>query len=151
MAATDELHQEMLARLPDGAPVVMVNLMKFKERSDDGDGTGWDAYVRYSKLVTPLLKTRGAAIVWAGRGNGGVFGPAEFGEWDYVALVRYPGKDAFIDMIGKLFEIFDELVHQVLRGLAGLEVQPLFGDVGRLDLAVLVPNLRQNEIRVPLS
>ena len=100
MAATDELHQEMLARLPDGAPVVMVNLMKFKERSDDGDGTGWDAYVRYSKLVTPLLKTRGAAIVWAGRGNGGVFGPAEFGEWDYVALVRYPGKDAFIDMIG---------------------------------------------------
>ena len=99
MAASDELHDDALERLPEGAPVVMVNLMKFKERSDDGDGSGWDAYVRYSKGVTPLLKARRASIVWAGNASGGVFGPAEFGEWDYVALVRYPSKDAFTDMI----------------------------------------------------
>jgi len=27
-------------------PVVMVNLMRFRERSLDGDGSGWDAYLR---------------------------------------------------------------------------------------------------------
>jgi len=83
MAASDELHDEALARLPGVGPVVMVNLMKFKPRSDDGDGTGWDAYVRYSKLVSPLVKAHGA----------------EFGDWDYVALVHYPSKAAFRDMI----------------------------------------------------
>ena len=99
MAAGDELHDETLARLPEGEPVVMVNLMKFKPRSDDGDGTGWDAYLRYSKLVSPLVKAHGGAIVRAGEARGAAFGPAEFGDWDYVVLVRYPSKAAFRDMI----------------------------------------------------
>ena len=99
MAAGDELHDKTLDAVPEGVAVVMVNLMKFKPRSEDGDGTGWDAYLRYSKAVSPLVKERGGAIVWAGEARGAAFGPAEFGDWDYVALVRYPSKDAFTDMI----------------------------------------------------
>lgn len=95
MAAIDELHDGTLDRLPDGVPVVMVNLMKFKDRSDDGDGSGWDAYVRYSKGVNPLIREVGGAIVWTGDAAGASFGPAEFGDWDFVALVRYPSKAAF--------------------------------------------------------
>ncbi len=99
MAAGDELHDKTLDAVPEGVAVVMVNLMKFKPRSEDGDGTGWDAYLRYSKAVSPLVKERGGAIVWAGEARGAAFGPAEFGDWDYVALVRYPSKSAFRDMI----------------------------------------------------
>jgi hypothetical protein len=43
--------------LNDG-PVVMVNLVRFRERSRDGNGSGWDAYSRYSKGDMPLLKAR---------------------------------------------------------------------------------------------
>jgi uncharacterized protein (DUF1330 family) len=98
MAAIEHVHDDVLARVPEG-PVVMVNLMAFKAVSDDGDGTGWDAYLRYSKLVHPLIKARGGAIIWSGDAYGASFGPADDGAFDYVALVRYPSVDAFRDMI----------------------------------------------------
>ena len=48
------LHAELLASLPDKDPIVMVNLVRFREHSLDGDGSGWDAYSRYSKADMPL-------------------------------------------------------------------------------------------------
>jgi len=95
MAAIDELHDETLARIADDTPVVMVNLMKFRETSLDGDGSGWDAYVRYSKGVNHLIRGVGGGIIWTGDAKGASFGPAQFGDWDFVALVRYPSKAAF--------------------------------------------------------
>ena len=47
-------------------PVVMVNLMRFRERSLDGDGSGWDAYLRYSALTVPMIKARGGTLLWTG-------------------------------------------------------------------------------------
>jgi uncharacterized protein (DUF1330 family) len=99
MTPSEELHDEVLAAIPDGVSVVMVNLMKFKPHSDDGEGSGWDAYLRYSKATSPLIKAHGGAIIWAGHASGAAFGSASFGDWDYVALVRYPSKSAFRDMI----------------------------------------------------
>jgi hypothetical protein len=40
-----------LKELDQAVPVVMLNLMRFRERSLDGDGSGWDAYLRYSALT----------------------------------------------------------------------------------------------------
>jgi uncharacterized protein (DUF1330 family) len=99
MSPEEELHDDVLDAIPDGVPIVMVNLMKFKATSDDGDGSGWDAYLRYSKATSPLIKACGGAIIWAGHASGAAFGPAQFGDCDYVALVRYPSKSAFRDMI----------------------------------------------------
>src|SRR6202163_1995640 len=48
------------------APVVMVNLMRFRGRSLDGDGSGWDAYLRYSALTVPMIKARGGSLLWTG-------------------------------------------------------------------------------------
>ena len=39
----DLLNIEGLEAFRRGEPVVMVNLMRFHERSLDGDGSGWDA------------------------------------------------------------------------------------------------------------
>ena len=42
-----------LEGLDRNAPVVMLNLMRFHARSLDGDGSGWDAYLRYSAITVP--------------------------------------------------------------------------------------------------
>ena len=44
----------------------MLNLMRFRERSLDGDGSGWDAYLRYSALTVPMIKARGGTLLWTG-------------------------------------------------------------------------------------
>ena len=50
-ATVEHLNIEALSALPDDAPVAMLNLMRFRERSLDGNGSGWDAYLRYSALA----------------------------------------------------------------------------------------------------
>ena len=99
MPAIDELHDDILQKIPDGSPVVMINLIKFKEQSDDGDGSGWDAYTRYSKGITPTLKKVGGVVNWAGNAKGAAFGPPYWGDWDFIAKVTYPSIEAFRNLI----------------------------------------------------
>lgn len=80
-------------------PVVMVNLMRFRERSLDGDGSGWDAYLRYSALTVPLIKARGGTLLWTGDARAVALGAEAGNRWDYLALVYYPTVAAFIDMM----------------------------------------------------
>jgi len=95
----DHLNIEGLSALPDDAPVVMLNLMRFRDRSLDGKGSGWDAYLRYSALAIKLIKVRGGTITWTGTAEAVALGMPEDNRWDYVALVRYPSRAAFIDMM----------------------------------------------------
>jgi uncharacterized protein (DUF1330 family) len=95
----DHLNSDALAALPDEAPVVMLNLMRFRGRSLDGNGSGWDAYLRYSALTIKLIKARGGTITWTGTAEAVALGVAEDNRWDYVALVRYPSRAAFVDMM----------------------------------------------------
>ena len=88
-----------LAELDQEAPVVMLNLMRFRERSLDGDGSGWDAYLRYSALTVPMIKARGGTLLWTGDAKTVALGPQDGSQWDYVALVYYPTVAAFIDMM----------------------------------------------------
>jgi uncharacterized protein (DUF1330 family) len=87
-----------LAADAETGPVVMLNLMRFRQRSADGDGSGWDAYLRYSRGVMPLIKARGGTIVWAGNATGVAIGAAADGV-DYVALVQYPSRRDFVEMM----------------------------------------------------
>jgi uncharacterized protein (DUF1330 family) len=100
MAGTiDALNVDALKALPDDAPVTMVNLMRFRERSGDGKGSGWDAYLRYSALSIKLIKGVGGTIVWTGEAQAVALGVPEAHRWDYVALVRYPSRAAFLEMM----------------------------------------------------
>ena len=92
----DHLNIEALSALPDDAPVVMLNLMRFRGHSLDGKGSGWDAYLRYSALAIKLIKARGGTITWTGTAEAVALGVAEDNRWDYVALVRYPSRAAFM-------------------------------------------------------
>ena len=93
------LNEAFVRSLPDHGPVVMVNLVRFRKRAADGNGSGWDAYLRYSEATMPLIKARGGTVLWAGKAEGAAFGNAGAGRWDYVVLVRYPSRGAFLDMM----------------------------------------------------
>ena len=95
----DHLNVAALKALPDDAPVTMLNLMRFRERSLDGNGSGWDAYLRYSALTIKLIKAQGGTIVWAGNAEAVALGVPDRHRWDYVALVRYPSRAAFLAMM----------------------------------------------------
>ena len=89
MAGPKEVNTELIASLPDTEPVIMVNMLKLRDRA---------AYKRYSELTMPLIKARGGTVLWAGDGDAVAFGDPKADHWDYVVLVRYPSRQAFLDM-----------------------------------------------------
>ena len=95
----DRLNADLLKALPDDGPVTMLNLMRFRERSLDGNGSGWDAYLRYSALTIKLIKRVGGTIVWTGEAEAVALGVPDAHRWHYVALVRYPSRAAFLEMM----------------------------------------------------
>ena len=95
----DHLNEQALKALPDEGPVTMLNLMRFRERALDGNGSGWDAYLRYSALTVPMIKARGGTLLWTGNARAVALGTESGNQWDYVALVYYPSVAAFIDMM----------------------------------------------------
>ena len=87
-----------LASAPDDGPVVMLNLLKFKEQADDARETGAEAYRQYSDAAVAMIEERGGKVIWAGHADQILIGdPAE--DWDQVLLVQYPSRAAFIDMV----------------------------------------------------
>lgn len=116
--APKELNSELLRSLPDAGSVVMVNLVKFKLHSDDGNGSGQDAYERYSRaVVPPLLHGVGGMVLWSGRAEGAAFGDPDAIYWDHVVLVWYPSRRAFLDMVTSR-EYAEANVHRE-NGVAG--------------------------------
>ena len=92
---TEEQFVELAAG-PDG-PVVMVNKLRFR-RDGDGNKVGFDAYMKYSEGVTPLLLEAGGKPIWAGRADSVVIG-GDSNHWDSYMIVEYPSRQAFIGMI----------------------------------------------------
>jgi uncharacterized protein (DUF1330 family) len=82
-----------LAARPADAPVVMVNLLKFKAAD------GLESYRRYALEVAPQLQRVGAGVRYAGAAPAYVIGDGERPWWDAILVVEYPSPQAFIDMV----------------------------------------------------
>ena len=84
--------------------VVMINLLHFA-RSDaatdeDAAGTtGAHAYRDYSDQVVKMVEARGGRVIWTGRPEHVLIGDPTADAWDLVALVSYPSRAAFVDMV----------------------------------------------------
>ncbi|OBH60005.1 DUF1330 domain-containing protein [Mycobacterium sp. E2479] len=82
-----------LAARPVDAPVVMVNLLKFKPEG------GLQSYVQYGREVAPHLERVGATLRYAGGAPSVVIGDGERPWWDAILIVEYPTPQAFVDMV----------------------------------------------------
>ena len=112
-----------------GKPIVMLNLLKFKDKAVYKDGrktdlSGREAYQKYADMMVPYVRSHGGRIVFTGEANGLVIG--DVGEmWDTVALMEYPSAEAFAK-IAMSPEVANFGVHRE-AGLAGqllIEVTP---------------------------
>ncbi len=110
-----------LAAEPGDSPIVMLNLLRFRERAEYPEDfeaapcDGREAYRRYAEHALAALEKVGGRIVLAGPALATVIAPG--GEaWDEVALVEYPSKEAFLEL-GTTVESNQATVHR----RAGLE------------------------------
>jgi uncharacterized protein (DUF1330 family) len=119
---TREQFTEFAHATRDGE-VVMINLLHFA-RSDNADHSdhadhadhadsaanadhadgapksgGAGAYREYSDQVVKMVESRGGKVIWTGRPENVLIGDSEADKWDLVALVSYPSRAAFIDMV----------------------------------------------------
>lgn len=105
---------------PDG-PIVMVNLLKFRDQAAYPDGrdahlSGREAYHRYGAAFAPMLRAAGGRVVYVGDVTFLTVGRVESG-WDEVALAEYPSREAFIRLT--LTPEYREIAVHRTAGLAG--------------------------------
>lgn len=87
--------------------VVMINLLHFARSEDDDSrsetaedhSSGAGAYREYSDQVIKMVESHGGKVIWTGRPENVLIGDSERDAWDLVALVSYPSRSAFIDMV----------------------------------------------------
>jgi len=90
---------EELMKGPEDSPVVMVNLLSFKERADgtnEGIG-GADSYKRYAEKMREFVESKGGRFIWSGRVDSMVIGESD-ADFSVVALVEYPSRKAFLEI-----------------------------------------------------
>ena len=105
----------------DHGPMVMVNLLKFRDKAAYADGSepelsGREAYLRYGAGVQACLAAVGGRSIYAGPVTGIILG--DVGElWDMVALAEYPSAAAMMAMVA--LPAYKAIEHHRTAGLAG--------------------------------
>jgi uncharacterized protein (DUF1330 family) len=104
---TREQFSEFAHGTRDGE-VVMINLLHFARADDaapndaapkDAAATGAHAYRDYSDQVVKMVEARGGRVIWTGRPEHVLIGDPAADAWDLVAIVSYPSRAAFVDMV----------------------------------------------------
>ncbi len=96
VAASKEQIAELM-KYPKDTPIVMTNIIKFKTRTDKGDETGQEAYMRYFKNVQPFIQKAEAKLIWKGTVASTVIGDSK-DQPHMILIVEYPSTDHFLQM-----------------------------------------------------
>lgn len=97
---TPEQIEQFLAG-PRDQPVVMLNLLAFKERADgvDEGQSGRDAVLQYSRAMKRFVERQGGTFVLAANVDSQLIG--EGGEqFEFVGIMRYPSRQAYLELAG---------------------------------------------------
>jgi uncharacterized protein (DUF1330 family) len=92
---------EAFKALPRDEPVMMLNLLRFRDKAAYADGrdvTGAEAYAAYGRESAPVFQRVGGRIIWRGRPEVMLIGPADK-RWDLAFIARYPTAGAFLEMV----------------------------------------------------
>ena len=115
---------------PDG-PIVMVNMLKFRDKAryedgSDADLSGMEAYARYGTAVAPLIEKHGGKLVFSGSVTFLMLGEVE-SVWDQISLAQYPNRSALFAMASS--PEYQAISHHRDAGLEGqlnIETTPQF-------------------------
>ena len=91
--------------LPRDQPIHMLNLIRLRGLADYPQGhpnhgagmTGAQAYRAYGETSGPVFRRVGGRVVWSGRPESVVTGPADE-RWDIAFIAEYPNAAAFLEM-----------------------------------------------------
>ena len=110
---------QALLRGPGDVPVVMLNLLRSRERAGapDAGASGVEAYRRYGEPMRRIVEERGGRFLWMGHVDSFVIGASDE-HFDAVALVEYPSRRVFVEIVN------DPRVREIgAHRAAGLEGQ----------------------------
>jgi uncharacterized protein (DUF1330 family) len=101
-----------LAARPADAPVVMVNLLRFKQAG------GLERYLQYGREVAPHLERVGATIRYGSTAPAVIIGDGQRPWWDAILIVEYPTPAAFIAMVAdaEYIKVHDHRAAALERG-----------------------------------
>ena len=127
---------EELLRGPADTPVVMVNLLRFKDKADAPDEglSGAEAYQRYGAQMIQWITSQGGRLIWSGRVDSMVIGDTEE-RFDTIALVEYPSRAEFLRIVSDP-RVAEYSVHRT----AGLEMQWLIASTTAAELSESSPD-----------
>lgn len=92
---------EAFKALPRDVPIMMLNVLKFRDKADYDDGrnvTGAEAYAAYSRESAPVFRRVGGEIIWRGKPEVMLIGP-QHKHWDIIFVARYPSAAGFLEMV----------------------------------------------------
>lgn len=99
-------YMRILAENDDGNEFIMVNLIRFRDKSLYPADSPWSqetdpmlADARYGAGVVPMLLKRGSHPVFISMVNGGFINETPNNEWDMVAMVRYRSVRDMLEMM----------------------------------------------------
>lgn len=116
MSILDPSELERFVAADPTGPVVMLNLLRFAPG-------GADKYTQYiERFSTSGVRERyGVSIVYGGAGHPSLVA-AEGGDWDMVALISYPSRRHFVDMVSD--PDYQEFEHLRAEAVATAVLQP---------------------------
>ena len=98
--------QAFLGGAEDDAPIVMINLLRYREQARYPDGfaaepcSGREAYGRYGAVAVQRIASVGGRLLWMGSVQATVIGP-DAEHWDDAVLAEYPSRKKFIEMVSQ--------------------------------------------------
>jgi len=104
---TEDAGKRYFSKKQEG-PVIMLNLLKFKDVADysefpelkpDESISGKKAYDFYMKHTLPLLKEVGSSLIFMGRPDHFLIGPQEE-KYDLMLLVKHESASRFLEFAG---------------------------------------------------
>ncbi|MEM9053071.1 MAG: DUF1330 domain-containing protein [Bacteroidota bacterium] len=102
--ASQEAGKDFYLNYMNKGKVVMINLLKFKEKADysnypelkpTAEITGEEAYQLYMECTMPELEKAGSRIIYYGKSGSYLIGP-ESEKWDAVLLVEHESAEKFV-------------------------------------------------------
>lgn len=94
---TKESIKQLVATYPADTPVTMLNILRFKEKTEAGE-SGLKSYQRYGAKAQQHVVNAGAKVIWAGEVISTVIGDPD--QMPHQALlVEYPNVNAFLTMV----------------------------------------------------